>query len=178
MPIPEEKSDYESGMCVGPGGIEVHVNGERTGPPDGERGEERPALFDILARETEGKEQTEKSVEGGGEGHRNAVRGGKTVGRDGGTEGAREKNADVGEEKKRCPENCGANGEMIVEVAGGRAKVGSRLIVFVEARAAEAFVGELVVPGEIEAVLNQRSASKSIIADAIAAHPGIQKRKR
>ena len=38
MPIPEEKSDGESGMRVGPGGIEVHVDGKRAGPPDGDGG--------------------------------------------------------------------------------------------------------------------------------------------
>ena len=80
-------------------------------------------------------------------------------------------------EEERCPENCGADGEMILEMAGGGAKFGFGLVVFVEARAAEAFVGELIVFGEIETVLDERSASKSIIADAVAAHPGIQKRK-
>src|SRR5882724_3654488 len=67
---------------------------------------------------------------------------------------------------------------MVVKVAGGGAEVGFGLIIFVEARAAETFVGELVVPREIEAVLDQRSTSKSVIADAVAAHPRIEKRKR
>jgi len=80
-------------------------------------------------------------------------------------------------EEKRCPKNRGADGEMIVEVSGGGAKLGFGLVIFVEARAAETFVGELIVPGEIETVFNQRSASKSVIADAITTHPGIQKRK-
>jgi len=82
------------------------------------------------------------------------------------------------DEKKRSPENRGADGEMVVEMAGGRAEIGFGLVVFVEARAAKTFVGELVVPGKIEAVLDQRSTRKSIIADTIAAHPGIKKRKR
>ena len=90
MPIPKKKSDDESGMCVGPGGIEIHVDGERAGPPDGKRGEERPALFHILSREAESEEQTEKSVGSGGERHGDAIGSGKTVGGDGGPEGARE----------------------------------------------------------------------------------------
>jgi len=35
-----------------------------------------------------------------------------------------------------------------------------------------------VIFREIEIVLDERSAGESIIADAVAAHPGIQKRKR
>jgi hypothetical protein len=128
-----------------------------------------------LAREAEGKEQAEETVESGGEGQGDAVRGRKAIGGDGGTEGAGEKYAEVGEEKKRHPENRGADGEMIVKVAGGGAIVGPGLVIFVEARAAETFVGELVVPGEIEAVLDQWSAGKSVVANAIATHPGIQK---
>ena len=82
------------------------------------------------------------------------------------------------EEKKRRPENRGADGEVVIEMAGGGAKVGPRLIIFVEARAAETFVGVAVVFGEIEIVLDQRSAGKSVIADAVAADPGIEKRER
>ncbi len=132
----------------------------------------------ILAREAEGQEQAEKTVDGGGEGHGDAVGSRETVGGDGGTEGAGEKDTGMREEEKRRPKNRGANGEMVVEAAGGRSKGKPGLVVFVEARPTETFVGVLIVPGEIETVLNQRSASKSVIADAIAAHPGIKKRKR
>ena len=55
MPIPEEKSDGESGMRVRPRRIEVHVDGQGASPPDGDRGEERPTFADVLARETEGE---------------------------------------------------------------------------------------------------------------------------
>jgi len=127
-----------------------------------------------LARKAEGQEQAEKTVESGGKGHGNAVRSGKTVGTDGRTQGTREKNARVREEEKRHPENRGADGEMVVEAAGGRSKAGSGLVIFVQARPAKTFVGVLIVLREIEAVLNQRSASKSVIADAIAAHPRIE----
>ena len=81
------------------------------------------------------------------------------------------------EEEKRHPENRGANGEMVVEVAGGRSKIGFGLVVFVKVRLAETIIGMLIVPGEIETVLNQRSASKSVIAYTIAAHPRIQERQ-
>src|SRR3989449_629788 len=141
-------------------------------------GEEGPALFDILTREAEGQEQTEKSIESGGQGHGDAVRSGKTVGGDGGTKGAREKDADVREEEKRCPENRWADGEMVFEVIRSCSKDGPELTVFVEAGAAETLVGMAVVLGEIEIVLDERSAGKGVIADTIATHPGIQKWKR
>ncbi len=173
MPIPKEKSDGESGMRMGPRRIEIHVDGERAGPPDGERGDEGPALFHIVASHAEGQKQAEESIERSGQGHGDAVRSGKTVGGDGGTERARKKDADVREEKKRRPENGGADGEMVFEVIGGRSKDGPELAAFVEAGAAEAFVGVAVVLGEIEIVLDERSTGKGVVADAIAAHPGI-----
>ncbi len=178
MPIPKEESHDEGGMRVGPRRIEIHVNGKRASPPDREGGEEGPALFDILTREAEGQKQAEESIESGGQGHGDAVRSGKTVGGDGGTKGAREKDADVREEEKRCPQNGGPDGEMVFEVAGGSSKEGSGLVIFVEARPAKTFVGMAVVLGEIEIVLDERSAGKGVIADTIATHPGIQKWKR
>ena len=175
MPIPEEKSDGERRLRVRPGGIEIHVHGKRAGPPDGDGGEERPAFADVLARETEGEQQTEKTVDGGGERHSDAVGRGEPVGGDGGAQSAGDQDAGVGEDKKRSPQNRGADGEVVFEMAGGRAKVGFGLALFVEARAAKTFVGMPVVFGEIEIVLNQRGAGKRVITDAIAAHPGIEK---
>src|SRR6267143_4309897 len=67
---------------------------------------------------------------------------------------------------------------MVVEVARGRSKIGFGLAVFVEARPAETIVGMLIILGEIETVLNQRSASKGVVADAVAAHPRVQERQR
>src|ERR1700687_5671658 len=81
------------------------------------------------------------------------------------------------EEEKRYPENRGANSEMVVQVAGGCPKVGFGLAEFVETPIAEAGVCGLVVLCEIETVLNHRSASKSVIAYTIAAHPGIEERQ-
>src|ERR1700674_2900413 len=126
----------------------------------------------------EGEKQAKESVDGGGERHGDAVRRGETVGSDGGTQSAREKDAGMRDEEKRHPENRGADGEMVVEVAGGSSKVGLGLVIFVDARPAEAFVGMPIVFGEIETVLDQRSASKSIIADAVPTHPGVEKRQR
>ena len=178
MPIPEEESDGESGMRVGPGWIEIHIDGERAGPPNGDGGEEGPAFFDILARETEGEEQAEKTIDSGGEGHGDAVGSGETVGGNGRTEDAREKDAGMCDEETRRPENRGSDGEVVVEVTGARSKEGPWLVIFVKARAAEAFVGMAVVFSEIQIVLDERGAGKGVITDAIAADPGIEKWER
>jgi hypothetical protein len=82
------------------------------------------------------------------------------------------------EQKKRSPENGGAGGEMIVEMAGGSAKFGFGLAGFVEAWAAKTFVSLLIISGEIETVFDERGAGKGIVADAIAAHPRIQNWQR
>ena len=63
---------------------------------------------------------------------------------------------------------------MVFEVAGWSSKIGFGLVIFVETRAAETFVGVLIVLREIEIVLDERSAGEGVIADAIAAHPRIE----
>jgi hypothetical protein len=50
---------------------------------------------------------------------------------------------------------------MVVEVARAGAILGSRSPVFIEARLAEAFVGMPIIFGEIEVVLDERSAAKA-----------------
>ena len=103
MPIPKEKRDDKFGMRVRPRGVEIHVNGERAGPPDGKRGEQSPALFDILARQAEGQEQAKKTIDGCGEGHGDSIWSGKAVSGDRGTEGASEKDGGMRKEEKRRP---------------------------------------------------------------------------
>jgi len=49
IPVPEEESDGKGGMGMGPGGIEIHVNGERAPTPDGEDRQESPQGREILA---------------------------------------------------------------------------------------------------------------------------------
>src|SRR5258708_2920046 len=53
VPIPKEKSYYKRGMRVGPRRIEIHVDGERAGPPDGERGDEDQPHFHMMASHRE-----------------------------------------------------------------------------------------------------------------------------
>ena len=82
------------------------------------------------------------------------------------------------QKKKGTPENRGADSKMVVEMASGRSKVGFGLTVFVEARAAKAFVGVPIIFCEIEIVLEEGCAGEGVVSDAIAADPGVQKWKR
>ena len=66
---------------------------------------------------------------------------------------------------------------MIFKVAGAGAKFSGGLAVFVETIFAEADIGFLVVAGEIEIVLDERSAGKSVVTDAVTADPGIEHRQ-
>jgi len=79
------------------------------------------------------------------------------------------------EEEEGSPEDGGASREMVFEMAGGSAKFELGLAGFVEARTAKTFVGVLIIPGEIETVLNKRGAGKGIVADTVAADPRIEK---
>jgi hypothetical protein len=178
VPKPEKEGDDEGGMRVGPRGIEVHVDGKRAGQPDGDGGEQGPAFLDVLARNAEGKVQTEKTVEGGGERHGDAIGSGEAVGGDGGTECASELDAHMGDEEKRRPENSRADSEMVVEMAGGGAEFLPRLSIFVEARGTKTLVSVAIIFGEVEIVLDERSAGKSVVANAVAADPWIEKRER
>jgi len=67
---------------------------------------------------------------------------------------------------------------MVVEMPRRCARFWLRLTEFVEARPAKTLICVLIILSEIEIVFNQRSTDKSIIANAITAHPGIEKRKR
>ncbi len=173
QPVREEDGDDESGVGVGPGGIEVHVDGERAAAPNGEGGEESPTFGDELFGETKGEEEGKETVERRAKGHRVTIRRGETVGGDAGPEGASGKNATVGDEKERRPKDGGANGEMIFKMAGGRAEISTRLAGFVEAPFAETGVGVLIIGGEIEIVLNEESACVRVITDAVTADPRV-----
>jgi hypothetical protein len=76
------------------------------------------------------------------------------------------------------PEDGGADGEMIVEMAGNGPKRLAGDAVFVKASVAKTGICILIVVGEIEVVLDQRRAKEGVIANAIAANPGIDQRER
>src|SRR5271165_5268848 len=174
MPVPQKKRNNKSRVRVRPGRIEVHVNGKRAGPPDCQCCEQRPGLVNIFAGDAKRNQQAKKTVERRGEGDGDTVRSGKTVRGNRGAEGTREQDAGMGDEQKRSPEDRRSDGEVIFEVAGAGAKFSSGLAVFVEAIFAEASVGLLIVMGEIETVLDERSARVGVVADTVSAHPGIE----
>src|SRR4029077_5363783 len=162
IPVPQEKGHNKSRERMRPRRIEIHVNGERAGPPDGKSSEQRPAFVNVFAGDAKGNEQAEKTVEGGGERHRDPIRRGKTVGGNCGAHGTREENGGGREAEKGGPENSRSHGEVILQMAGGGAGFRSGLAVFVETIFAEAGVGLLIVSGEIEIVLDEGGAGESV----------------
>src|SRR5262245_28201019 len=83
----------------------------------------------------------------------------------------------MGGHQEGRPKNGGPDREMIVQMSGGRAEVGPRLAIFVKTAVAKTGVGMLIVRREIEIVLNQKRAGKSIVAHSVATNPGIHERK-
>jgi len=78
---------------------------------------------------------------------------------------------------ERASRELRGDGEMVVEVAVGVRKSGLGWL-FSSRRGRGSFRWRVDSPGEIETVLNERSAGESVIADAIAANPGIDERQR
>src|SRR4029077_11082510 len=177
VPVPEKEGDHERGMGVRPRGIEVHVNGKRAGPPDGEGRQQRPALLCILTRHAKGDEQSKKTVERGGECHGDSIGGGKTVRGNGRTRRSRQQNGRVSEQKKRRPKNRGAHAEMIVEVARAGAEDLLELTVLIDAALAKTGVGLKIVGLEIQIVLNQGSSKECVVSDTVSAYPGVEQRQ-
>jgi hypothetical protein len=86
---------------------------------------------------------------------------------------ASQEHGGVREQKERGPEDGRTSGEMIVEMTGTGTKNGPGQAVFIEAHFAKAGVRRLVVVLEIEIVFDEGRACERVIANAIAAHPGI-----
>ena len=76
--------------------------------------------------------------------------------------------------QKGRPEKSGANGEMIFEMAGARVENGLGHAGLVETIDAETIVGTLIIASEVEMMLDERRTRIGVIANAIAAHPGIE----
>ena len=76
------------------------------------------------------------------------------------------------------PKDGGTDGEMVFEVARASKVLGSGLPVFIDTRLTEAFIGMPIIFGEIEIVLNERSADVRVITDAVAMDDGIYQRQR
>jgi hypothetical protein len=63
---------------------------------------------------------------------------------------------------------------MIFEMAGARVENGLGHAGLVEAIYAETIVGTLIIASEVEVMLDERRTRIGVIADTIAAHPGIE----
>jgi len=65
---------------------------------------------------------------------------------------------------------------VILQVAGGSEVFDEYVAMLVVAGLAETFIGKFVVLSEVEAVLDERGAGVGIVADTVAADPGVHQR--
>ncbi len=177
IPVPEEEGHGKSGMRMGPRGIEIHINRQGGPTPDSEDRQESPQGREILAREAKRDEEGKEAIERGAVGKGVAVRSREAVSRSGGSEKTGNKNAAMSEDQERRPEDGGADGEMVVEMARARAEEGLRLATGIEAFIAEGLVGRLIVVGKVKVVLDERGAGISVVANTITTNPRIDERK-
>src|SRR5579864_195642 len=120
IPVPEEKSNGKDGMCVRPGRIEIHVNGERAGAPNRKRGEKGPARFDVLPGERIGKKQAQEAVNRSAQGHSQEVRKGEAVGGDVRPQSVAEQDDAVGCKQEGRPQEGRSDREQVADVASFR----------------------------------------------------------
>src|SRR6266849_8492523 len=160
-------------MRVRPRRIEIHVNGQGTGRPDPQRGQEGPAFLDVVADKQEGEEQAEESVEGGAKGHHDPVRTGKTISRNRAAEMIDCKNGRMRRHQKRAPEDGWTDGKEVADVPGLRVLVRQKLTVWTQARLSKIFIGVAPVLFKAKVVLDEWSPRIGVIADAVAVHVGI-----
>jgi hypothetical protein len=131
----------------------------------------------ILASEAKRDKEGKETVEGRGKGKGVAVGSRKAVGWNRGTKMTSYQNAAMSEEEERRPQDGRTDGEMVLEMTGARPEVGLGLAEGIETSFTEGLVGFLVVMSKVETMLNKRRASVSVVANPIAANPGIDKRQ-
>src|SRR5215472_3923626 len=178
IPIPEKKSHRKDGVRVRPCGIEIHVNRERAGAPNSQRGEKGPARFHVLPGQRVGKKQAQKTVNSGADGHGQEVRKREAVRRNVRAQSVAKQHNAVGREEKGRPEKGRSDGKQVAYVtslcvlgreelaAGQRAGLGKEKI-----RTAPVFF-------EMKIVLNQRSAGVGVVANAVTMNNRIYQGKR
>jgi hypothetical protein len=162
---------------MGPRGIEIHIHRQRAPTPDSEDRQESPQGREILAREAKCDEEGKEAVERGAIGKSVPVRSREAVSQSGGAEKTGNKNSAMSEDQERRPEDGGADGEMVVEMARARAEEGLRLATGIEAFIAEGLVSRLIVVGKVKVVLDERGAGISVVANTITTNPRIDERK-
>src|SRR5579859_5099892 len=165
-------------MRVGPGGIEIHVNGKRTGAPDPQCREKGPAFFNVLPGQRIRKEQAQKSVDRRAQGHRQEVRKREAVGRDMRSVSVANVHDPMSHEKERSPQKSRADGKQVSDVSRFRVFGGGKLSVGERSRFSEKKICMEPVLFEMKVVLNQRGAGVGVISNAITMHNWIDQGKR
>src|SRR5215467_10877922 len=145
MPVPKKKRHRKCRMRMGPEGIEIHVDRQRTGPPNRKRGERGPALLNVMTSDAKRQKQTQETKTRRGKRHADAIGQGKAVRGNGRAEGVREKHTSMRQEQKWRPEDGWSNAEVIFQASRGGTEEGQGFAGFVHMPFTETGVSVLVV---------------------------------
>src|SRR4029077_7910448 len=96
--------------------IEIHIHGQRTCKPNSDCCEEGPARGDVFSSQTEREPQSEEAVQCCCHTRRSYIGAGVTIGGDMPAETVIGKHPNVGDEKKRGPENGRPKPEVVFQV--------------------------------------------------------------
>src|SRR5712664_1504954 len=160
-----------------PGGIEIHINGKRTGTPDGKSGKKGPAILDIFPGEGIRKKESEEIVNSGAKGHGHDVGSGETIGWNARAKSVSEKHEGVRRKQKGSPKHGRTDGEEVTDVSGFGVLTWNELPVGEGSRLRKVRIGVAPIFFETQIVLYERRASISVISDAVAVHDRIHQRQ-
>src|SRR5229473_55554 len=161
-----------------PGGIEIHVNGKRTGAPDGKSGKKGPAILDIFPGEGIQKKESEETVNSGAKGHGHDVGSGETISWNARAKSVGEKHNGVRRKQKGNPKHGRTDGEEVTDVSGFRVLTWIELPVGKGSRLRKIQIRVPPIFFESQVVLNERRASISVVSDAVPMHERIHQRQR
>ncbi len=173
VPIPEEERDGESRMRVRPGGVEIHINGERTPPPNAHGREKCPLFSNIFSGKREREQKPQKTVNCRTQCHGHEIGNGETVGGNGHSQKVQKQNEQVSEQKKREPKNGWTDREQITDVARFRVLFRQKLAIPPSSGLRKIQIGVPPVFLEVQAVFYQGSTRIGIVSDSIAMNDGI-----
>src|SRR2546430_1385448 len=162
---------------MGPGRIEIHINGQRTGAPNGESGKKGPALLDVLSSKGIGKKQTKESVNGGAKGHGQGVGSGETIGRNVPAKSISGKHGGVRHKQKGSPKHGRTDGEEVIDISGFRVLIWIELPDGKGSRFRKIKIRVPPIFFESQIVLYERRTSISVVSDAVPMHDRVYQRQ-
>src|SRR2546430_16907129 len=98
-------------MRVRPSGVEININGKRTGAPNGHSGKKRPAILDVLSGKEIRNEQSEETINRRPKRHSQDIWSGESIGGDMRAKSVGEKYKKVCSQQERSPQHSRSRSE-------------------------------------------------------------------